>query len=162
MRVPTMIAAAFALVATSVATTSLAQAAEAVLGKWLTKGGRSHVVISRCGNTICGKIVWLKEPNDKAGKPKTDIRNKNEALRSRPLMGLSIIKGFTKADDKGAYWTGGTIYNAADGKTYKCYIQLQSDGRLKVRGYVAISGASSCTRRCWCGCRGCRRRWRTR
>jgi uncharacterized protein (DUF2147 family) len=117
---------------------SLAQAADAVVGKWLTKGGKSHVEISNCGASLCGKIVWLKEPNNKAGKPKLDIRNNKTALRGRPLMGLAMLQGFKKADDKGARWTGGTIYNAEDGKTYNCYIQLQADGRLKVRGYVAI------------------------
>ncbi len=133
-----------AIIAAIIATVSLfavastAQAADAVIGKWLTKGGKSHVVIANCGASVCGKIVWLKEPNDKAGKPKVDIRNRNAALRGRALMGLSLLKGFKKADDKGARWTGGTIYNATDGKIYNCYIQLQSDGRLKVRGYVAI------------------------
>jgi uncharacterized protein (DUF2147 family) len=120
------------------AATGAAQAAEPVEGKWLTKGGKSHVVISKCGDTLCGKIVWLKEPTYKDGKPRVDRKNKNEALRGRALMGLSIMKGFRKADDKGAYWTGGTIYNAEDGKTYNCYIRLESDGRLKVRGYVAV------------------------
>ena len=134
MRALTVIVAVVSLFASA----SFAHAADAVLGKWLTKGGKSHVEITNCGASLCGKIVWLKEPNDKAGKPKVDIRNKNTKLRSRPLMGLSLIKGFEKADDKGAHWTGGTIYNASDGKIYKCYIQLQSDGRLKVRGYVAI------------------------
>jgi uncharacterized protein (DUF2147 family) len=120
------------------AVASMAQAADPVLGKWLTKGGKSHVEITKCGAGLCGKIVWLKEPTYKDGKPKVDRKNKDTKLRSRPLMGLAIVQGFKKADDKGAYWTGGTIYNATDGKTYKCYIKLQSDGRLKVRGYVGI------------------------
>ena len=120
------------------AVTSHAQAAEPVMGKWLSKGGKSHVEISMCGAKLCGTIVWLKEPTYKDGKTKVDRKNRNEKLRTRPLMGLKMLAGFSKADDKGAYWTGGTIYNPEDGKTYNCYIRVQSDGRLKVRGYVAI------------------------
>src|SRR5689334_603293 len=33
-------------------------------GTWLTEGGKSRVRIVRCGNALCGAIVWLKEPND--------------------------------------------------------------------------------------------------
>lgn len=132
MRAPVLFAAAVLFALPAAAETA------PVEGKWLTKGGKSHVQITKCGDSLCGKIVWLKEPNNKAGKPKKDIRNKNTALRDRPLMGLSLMKGFKKANDKGTRWTGGTIYNAEDGKTYNCYIQLQDDGRLKVRGYVAV------------------------
>ena len=34
-----------------------------ILGKWLTEGGKSHVELSKCGDAVCGKIVWLKSPN---------------------------------------------------------------------------------------------------
>ncbi|MCL1462675.1 DUF2147 domain-containing protein, partial [Klebsiella pneumoniae] len=33
-----------------------------ILGKWATEGGKSHVELSKCGDAVCGKIVWLKEP----------------------------------------------------------------------------------------------------
>lgn len=115
-----------------------AQAAEPVEGKWLTKDGKSHVVISKCGDKLCGKIVWLKEPTYADGKPKVDRKNPDSAMRNRQIIGLAILTGFEKDNDRGTYWTGGQIYNPEDGKTYKCYLELQSDGRLKVRGYVAI------------------------
>src|SRR5262245_16445718 len=40
-------------------------------GTWLTQGGNSRVKIADCGGALCGTIIWLKEPNDEGGKPKT-------------------------------------------------------------------------------------------
>jgi len=39
----------------------------------------------------CGHIAWLKEPNDKNGKPKVDINNTDTSKRSRPIMGSAVI-----------------------------------------------------------------------
>jgi len=88
--------------------------------------------------------VWLKEPfyptgdaQGMAGKPKVDRNNPDVALRSRPLIGLPLVSGFhfAGADE----WTGGTIYDPENGKTYSCKITLMSNGSLKVRGYIGIS-----------------------
>jgi uncharacterized protein (DUF2147 family) len=34
-----------------------------VLGLWKTEGGDSQLELFRCGEKVCGKIVWLKVPN---------------------------------------------------------------------------------------------------
>ena len=36
-------------------------------------------------------------------------------------------------------WSGGTIYDPKNGKTYKCYIQFAAANKLKIRGYVGVS-----------------------
>src|SRR5215470_12961103 len=42
-------------------------------GVWLTQAGDAKVKVSKCGNGICGVIVWLREPIDVAtGKPAVD------------------------------------------------------------------------------------------
>ena len=41
-------------------------------GVWSTAEGKSHVRVSRCGTNLCGNVIWLKVPNDEAGKP-TDL-----------------------------------------------------------------------------------------
>lgn len=33
-----------------------------ILGLWKTDGGDSRLEFFSCGDKICGKIVWLKEP----------------------------------------------------------------------------------------------------
>ncbi|MDN3547505.1 DUF2147 domain-containing protein [Mucilaginibacter aquaedulcis] len=82
-----------------------------------------------------GKIIWLKEPL-KDGKPKTDEKNKDEKLRSRPIIGMAILSGFVP-DGENKY-TDGKIYDPKNGKTYSCNI-TQNGKTLSIRGYVGIS-----------------------
>lgn len=103
-------------------------------GMWLTLGGKSHVEMELCGDKLCGTIVWLKDPNDEEGKAKVDVNNKNEALRSRPILGLKMLSNFV---DKGAgKWEKGKIYNPEDGKTYNSKLELVDSNILKVSGCV--------------------------
>src|SRR5699024_5058198 len=95
-----------------------------------------------------GTIIWLKQPKYPAdydnealaGKPKVDIHNPKESLRSRPVMGMKVLTHFKySADDNN--WHDGSCYDPTDGKTYDCKMWLKegSDGQtLKVRGYVWI------------------------
>jgi uncharacterized protein (DUF2147 family) len=108
-----------------------------VNGIWLDQSGRGGIDIQSCGDKLCGNLVWLKEPLNPQGKPKTDIHNPDTALQSRPLCDVPILSGFTQ--DSPNHWTGGTIYDAASGKTYKSNMELQPDGTLHVRGYVGFT-----------------------
>lgn len=83
-------------------------------GLWLTKDDESIIEIVPCGDFYCGTLVWLKEPTDKAGKPKTDTANEDESLRDRLLVGLQVL--IDLAPEK-SHWRG-KAYNAEDGKTY--------------------------------------------
>lgn len=108
-----------------------------VYGTWLTKGGKSKVAIEPCGKEVCGRIVWLREPLDDAGKPKLDGKNRREGLRDRPLIGLPLLTGFVPGKKQGTY-EDGDIYNPEDGKTYSSEMALLEDGTLKVEGCVLI------------------------
>ena len=35
----------------------------AILGVWVTEGGKARVEVTESGEKYYGKIVWLKEPN---------------------------------------------------------------------------------------------------
>ena len=120
-------AAALMLAAPSVA-------AEEIIGLWDT--GESHVEIYSCGELLCGRIAELDEPLDEDGNEKLDENNPDPALRARPIIGMDLIAGFSRAGKR--KWEDGTIYDPRDGKTYKCKMTLQRDGTLKVRGYVGI------------------------
>jgi len=110
--------------------------ADELLGIWLNHEKDAHVKIYKCGEEYCGKIVWLKNPEED-GAPKKDKHNPDESLQSRPLKGLDILSGFRFDKDK--KWEDGKIYNPREGKTYSCYLKILDDGRLKVRGFVGVS-----------------------
>ena len=115
----------------AVATSALA---EDILGLW--DAGESHVEIYSCGELLCGRIAKLDEPLDEDGNEKLDTNNPDPALQSRPLLGMDLIAGFSRAGKR--KWEDGTIYDPRDGKTYKCVMKLRRDGTLKVRGYVGV------------------------
>ena len=69
-----------------------------VFGFWLIENQRSIIEIVPCGDSVCGKIVWLKEPLDDDGEPKIDNLNSDDQLRGRALCGMELIGGFRSAD----------------------------------------------------------------
>lgn len=103
-------------------------------GTWLSSDGGTKVRIAKCGEALCGNVVWLKEPVDPStGKPKTDKHNPNEALKSRPMLGVQVVRGMKPNGDN--KWSG-QIYNADDGKTYSSNLMLQSANKARVEGCV--------------------------
>ena len=61
------------------------------VGTWIDDTGDGAVEIAQCGDRLCGRIVWLKSPNDKAWPPSTDGYNPEAAKRKRPICGLPVI-----------------------------------------------------------------------
>lgn len=106
-------------------------------GTWYNEEKTSRIQFFKQGDKIFGKVVWLKEPNDKTGKPRTDAENPDAKLKSRPLMGLVFLKNFKQTDAK--TWEDGEIYDPKNGKTYSCKITMASPKQLDVRGYIGIS-----------------------
>lgn len=112
--------------------------ADDIVGTWLNQEATGKITLYKENGKYFGKLVWLREPNDKVtGLPRTDKENPDEKLKTRPLIGLVNMKDFSF--DGKEEWSGGTIYDPKNGKTYKCYIQFESPTKLKVRGYVGVS-----------------------
>ena len=121
-----------------------------ILGLWNTPKKDCKIEIFKSGGKYCGRIAWLKEPlypadddGGMAGRPVVDRENPNPNLRSRTLIGLQLIEGFTYIGKN--VWEKGTIYNPDNGKTYKCKMILPALNRLEVRGFIGIPllGATS-------------------
>ncbi|HNY02600.1 MAG TPA: DUF2147 domain-containing protein [Bacteroidales bacterium] len=128
------------LLAAGSALTASAQGhkADDILGTWLNQEATGKVTLFKEGGKYFGKLVWLREPLDKVtGKPRTDKENPDEKLKSTPLIGIVNMKNFTF--DGKEEWSGGTIYDPKNGKTFKCYIQFESPNKLKIRGYIGVS-----------------------
>ena len=129
------------LILTSLATLAAAPAlaAQPVEGTWLIQDQTAKVKIAPCpthAEQLCGEIVWLRAPLDAAGQPKRDQHNPDDALKTRPLMGLTMIREF-KANGDGK-WNGGKIYDPRSGKTYNSKMQLKGPTELRVDGCVAM------------------------
>jgi len=105
-------------------------------GLWYNDIKSAKIQISKgTDGKFNGKIVWLKEPL-KDGKPKIDEENKDQKLRSRPIIGMAILSGFVPDGDN--KYTDGKIYDPKNGKTYSCNITHKGK-TLSIRGYVGIS-----------------------
>ena len=119
------------LMAAAVAATGRAGSADTAIGQWKTETKDGVVEIARCGGSICGKL--LTSDGIKANPNLPDVKNKDASLRTRKLVGMQILSGFTATD--GA-WTNGTIYNADDGGTYKATVTPADADHLKVKGCI--------------------------
>jgi uncharacterized protein (DUF2147 family) len=108
------------------------------LGIWTNAEKKATFEIYQCGNKLCGKIVTLTVPNDpKTGKPKTDSMNPDPKLRNRPRLGLVFMQGFEY--DEGNKWDDGKIYDPESGKTYSCYMKMENQNTMEVKGYIGFS-----------------------
>ncbi len=104
------------------------------VGVWQHANGRIEVQIAPCNNRLCGRLVWLKRPNDAQGRPRIDFKNPDPALRWRPLLGLTVLHGLRRIGER--MWGDGEIYNPDDGMNYKALISVETDGTLHVHAYV--------------------------
>lgn len=105
------------------------------LGVWYTESRESQVRLYACGAAICGNIVALKNPTKADGTPLLDTKNKDKALRGRPILGMQILGGF---EPRGATrWTDGWGYDPDDGSTYPdVEMELVGPNELEVGGCI--------------------------
>ena len=124
------------ILATLVAATSVGAQNPTPAGVWLHPNKRIQIEIVRCGERLCGKMIWFRWPNNVQGLPLVDLKNPDRALRSRPLLGLRILRGLRRAGKR--TWEGGKIYNPDDGEEYRALMSIPDDGTLRVRAYVLL------------------------
>lgn len=106
------------VVATALAVSAPALAAETPLGVWVNDTGRGAIEIKQCGDKLCGHVVWVKDEADSEG------------------CGRQIIGDVTASG--GNVWGDGWIYSPERKKNYNVELTPQSDGTLKVKGYAGM------------------------
>ena len=110
--------------------------AQFIVGEWETfddkTGDKLSVVeIYKVKGKYFGKITKLfKDPSDSVCE-KCEDENKN-----KPIIGLVILNNLEEDDDE---YNNGTILDPDNGETYKCYIELIEENKLKLRGYIGFS-----------------------
>lgn len=113
-----------------------AASAQDVLGKWKLENGSAIVQVYQSGDSFNGKIVWLQKATEADGTPAVDKNNPDPAKQSRKLMGLNMLFGLKKVGNE---YTGGKIYDPANGKTYYCSFKVEGN-TLRVRGSLDKKG----------------------
>jgi uncharacterized protein (DUF2147 family) len=108
--------------------TFAAEQEDEILGIWKTEKKDAMIEVTRCGENICGDVVWIQE--DGSAK---DTKNPDPGMRGRPILGLRIMSDFKYAGQN--RWKG-HLYDPDNGKTYKGEIRLSGHDRLSLRGYV--------------------------
>ncbi len=109
--------------------------AQSPIGNWKsiddkTKGPKSQINIYEQNGKLYGKVEKLLAPNANVTKKCTDCSgNKKNQL----ILGMVIMENLIK---KGNKWTGGTIADPENGKSYDVSIWFdENEDELKVRGY---------------------------
>lgn len=111
-------------------------ASSGVEGVWYDDTGQGAVEIRRCGDRLCGHIVWLKDPIDKDGRPLIDDLNPEARNRNRPICGLKVIGQLERQRD--GSWDGGWIYDPKQGKSFDVMLTLKAPSQLVVTGYLGV------------------------
>jgi len=110
--------------------------AQSIIGEWetfddLTGDKLSVVEIYNTNGIYFGKIIHLfEDPLDSVCDQCKDDNYK------KPIIGLVIIKNLIKDDEE---YNEGTILDPNNGKSYKCYLELIGNNKLKLRGYIGFS-----------------------
>jgi uncharacterized protein (DUF2147 family) len=108
-----------------------ALAAAPIEGTWNARDEHGVVQFYVCGEAICGKL--LNADQIRVNPAVTDLRNKDAALRGRPLKDLVFLTGFTGGPKD---WRGGSVYNPEDGGTYHGRLTLLDPDTLKLEGCI--------------------------
>lgn len=125
------------LVITALTIPVFSQSGDAILGKWISSSGGGHIEIYKKGDNYFGKLIWLRNINDKDGNPRLDSKNPDPSLRKRPFVGIEVLKDFTYSGDN--TWENGKVYDPNSGKTFSCKMIMSGSDILNIRGYVGIS-----------------------
>ena len=123
--------------------------AQSPVGQWRTfEDGtpKSIVEISESRGVLTGRIIRLLPEGRTCSNcvdtypsdgPVSSMRGKR--LKGQSLKDLVILSGFSDSDGDGKF-TGGRAFKPDEGKTYSGWLQVQSDGRLRLTGGYKILG----------------------
>ena len=107
-----------------------------LFGYWLTPG--SIVLIENCDKHLCAKIETIFVEEGRDPKLILDENNKNKLLRTRTIVGINVLSGFSIDDTEQKNFKDGKVYDPRRGREFKANIYLKEDGSLKVEGCLAF------------------------
>jgi len=109
--------------------------AQSPIGKWKTiddveNREKSIVEIYEQNGKLHGKIIKLfrlpdEDPDQCSGERK-----------DQKVLGMEILWDLKK---DGNEWNGGKVLDPKNGRVYDCYIEMESEDKLKLRGFIGFS-----------------------
>lgn len=106
------------------------------IGTWYDDSGDGAIKIEACGDKLCGKIVWLKDPLNEKGQPLHDAHNPDAALRTRTICGMPLLGNLARQEDQS--WDNGWVYDPKEGKSYSLALRVIASDRLEITGYLGM------------------------
>ncbi|WP_299160465.1 DUF2147 domain-containing protein [uncultured Tenacibaculum sp.] len=110
---------------------------QSIFGKWQNIDEETNKVDS---------VIEVYEKNGKAFAKIIEITDEDRQnavcdkckgkRKNIPILGMNILTGLKKDGDE---WSGGKILDPKNGKEYKCYIKLENNNKLKIRGYIGFA-----------------------
>jgi uncharacterized protein (DUF2147 family) len=93
---------------------------------------KSQISIYESNGKLEAKVVKLLPAATLTHCKECEGANKNQ-----PIEGMKILWGLDKVNPR--EYEEGEILNPKNGKVYDCFITLEEEDKLKVRGYLGIS-----------------------
>ncbi|WLD96039.1 DUF2147 domain-containing protein [Agrobacterium leguminum] len=133
-----LLLAAFAMTSLAATGPALAQqtSQNSILGRWAADDGSVKLEMFKAGAEFRAHLLFGNEIMESDNTTfKKDAKNPDPALRSRSLQNIVFIQGL-KWD--GGQWSGGLLYDASSGRTYRCNVEMRGS-KMLLRGYLGIS-----------------------
>ncbi len=128
------------LLAVTLAAPNAASAREtSPVGLWWADRGSAQVEVREVDGELTGTIVWLRLPYGVDGRTLRDVEHPDPARRDTPVVGLTMLSGFRRESTDSDVWSGGSVYDPGNGRTYQGTITMDGEDRLLLRGFIGIS-----------------------
>ena len=107
------------------------------VGAWKTIDDASGqekalVRITESGGVLTGKVEKLFDP----AKQDSKCEECTDSRKGQPVLGMTILRNVKKGE---AFWEGGDILDAANGKVYRARLTPSGDNKsMDVRGYMGV------------------------
>lgn len=109
-------------------------ARERVCGKWESTQHDLRIWVYMENDQFRAKIIWFSDTDSKPMDYWRDVNNPNPKLRTRKLLGMSILTGL-RYNGKSTSWENGIVYDSRHGRYWNAAASIDKKGLLHVRGY---------------------------
>lgn len=116
--------------------------AQSPIGVWKAfdsenKKPRSLIKIYLEDDRLFGKVIKLFRTPEENKNPLCFNCKIDDPRYNQPVLGMILVRDLQRKTD--IKWDQGEVLDPDTGNTYRCYLEMISPNRLKVRGYLGFS-----------------------